>query len=58
MRSGLVRTRSGDLYKPHAIRSYESSLRPHILPELGALTLDDVQRRDIQMLATSCVDRA
>jgi len=51
MRSGRVRTRSGDLYKPSAIRSYESSLRLHILPELGALKLDDVQRRDIQMLA-------
>src|SRR5262245_53628764 len=27
MKSGLVRTRSGDVYKPSAIRSYEASLR-------------------------------
>lgn len=51
MRSGLVRTRSGDLYKPSATRSYEAALRLHILPELGALKLADVQRRDVQRLA-------
>jgi integrase len=51
MRSGLVRTRSGDVYKPSAIRSYEAALRVHVLPELGALRLADVQRRDVQRLA-------
>src|SRR6266511_285572 len=45
MRSSLVRTRSGDVYKPSAIRSYEAALRLHILPELGTLKLADVQRR-------------
>ena len=51
MRSGLVRTRSGDTYKPSAIRSYDAALRLHILPEIGALKLAEVQRRDVQRLA-------
>jgi integrase len=51
MRSGLVRTRSGDIYKPSAIRSYEAALRLHVVPELGSLRLADVQRRDVQRLA-------
>jgi integrase len=51
MRTGLVRTRSGDIYKPSVVRSYESSLRLHILPDLGGLKLQDVQRRDVQHLA-------
>ena len=51
MNGGLVRTRSGDVYKPSAIRSYEASLRLHIVPELGSLKLGDVQRRDVQRLA-------
>lgn len=51
MRAGSVRTRSGDVYKPSAIRSYEAALRLHVLPELGGLKLTEVQRRDIQRLA-------
>src|SRR5262249_2587798 len=35
-RSGKVRTRSGDLYKPSAVRSYEAALRDRVLPTLGA----------------------
>jgi integrase len=51
MRSGRVRTKSGDLYKPSAIRSYERALRDRLLPELGGKRLGDVQRRDVQRLA-------
>jgi integrase len=51
MRRGLVRTRSGDVYKPSAILAYESALRLHILPDLGGAKLSDVQRRDVQRLA-------
>jgi len=51
MRSGRVRTKSGDLYKPSAIRSYERALQDRVLPELGAKRLGDVQRRDVQRLA-------
>jgi integrase len=51
MRSGRVRTRSGDLYKPSAIRSYEAALRDHIVPRLGRTRLADVQHRDVQRIA-------
>jgi integrase len=51
MRSGRVRTRSGDLYKPSAIRGYEAALRDRIVPALGGKRLGDVQRRDVQRLA-------
>jgi integrase len=51
MTSGRVRTRSGDRYKPSAIRSYETALRDHIVPRLGRTRLADVQHRDIQRIA-------
>jgi integrase len=51
MRAGVVRNRSGDLYKPSAIRSYADALRLHVLPRLGARKLADVHRRDVQRLA-------
>jgi integrase len=51
MRLGRVRTRSGDRYKPSAIRGYEAALRDRIFPELGGKRLGDVQRRDVQRLA-------
>lgn len=51
MRTGRVRTRSGDVYKPSVIRSYEAVLRRYVLPELGPLKLADVQRRDVQRFA-------
>ena len=57
MRSGEVRTRSGDVYKPSAIRSYERALRDRVLPELGAKRLGDVQRRDVQRLADELLAR-
>jgi integrase len=51
MKSGRVRTRSGDLYKPSAIRSYEAALRDHVVPNLGPTRLGDVRRRDVQRIA-------
>jgi integrase len=51
MTSGRVRTRSGDCYKPSAIRSYEAALRDHIVPRLGRTRLADVQHRDVQRIA-------
>jgi integrase len=48
-RAGIVRNRSGDVYKPSAIRGYEQVLRRHVLDELGherlrELTLPQLQR--------------
>jgi hypothetical protein len=51
MRTGRVRNRSGDLYKPSAIRSYEAALRDHIAPRIGRIRLGDVQHRDVQRIA-------
>jgi hypothetical protein len=34
---GLIRTRSGDEYKPSALRSYKASLQQRVLPELGSV---------------------
>ena len=34
-RAGIVRNRSGDPYKPSAIRGYDQVLRLHVLPVLG-----------------------
>jgi integrase len=50
-RDGSIRTRSGDRFKPSAIRSYESSLRTRILPGLGASRLCAITRVDVQDLA-------
>ena len=51
MKSGRIRTRSGDLYKPSAIRSYAAALRDHVVPRIGRTRLGDVQHRDVQRIA-------
>ena len=50
-RDGSIRNRSGDVYKPSAIRGYDAALRQHILPDLGAAKLADISRADVQDLA-------
>jgi integrase len=50
MESGVARTRSGDVYKPSAVRSYAEAMRLRVLPELGARRLADVTRADVQLL--------
>ena len=47
-RSGAIRNRSGDPYKPSAIRTYETALRLRILPELGGRRLSELRRNDLQ----------
>jgi hypothetical protein len=46
--AGSIRNRSGDVYKPTAIRGYEQALRLRVLPALGALRLTDLRRADLQ----------
>jgi integrase len=48
---GTIRTRSGDPYKPSAIRSYRSALDLYVLDDLGGAKLTKVSRRDVQALA-------
>jgi integrase len=56
-RAGIVRTRSGEPYKPSAIRSYEAALRRSILPELGHLRLSALTRHRVQDLVDEMVAR-
>jgi integrase len=53
--TGLVRTRSGDPYKPSALRSYEQALRTKVLPELGNARLSAITRNDVQVVADRLV---
>jgi integrase len=57
LRAGHVRTRSGDVYKPAAIRGYEQHLRLRVLPVLGHLRLGEVTTRDVQRLVDQLVKR-
>ena len=50
-RSGLIRNRSGDIFKPSVIRSYDSALRLRVLPDLGSHRLVDIRRVDVQDFA-------
>src|SRR5919201_1879681 len=50
-RAGTIRNRSGDVYKPAALRSYETAMRLRVLPELGAARLADLRRPDVQGFA-------
>jgi integrase len=54
-KDGSIRNRSGDPYKPSALRGYEQGLRLHILDDLGAARLSDITRVDVQHLADRMV---
>jgi integrase len=54
-RQGSIRNRSGDVYKPAAIRSYERALRLRVLDELGAKRLSDINRGDLQRFVEGLV---
>ena len=45
---GVVRTCSGDPYKPSALRGYEQALRHKLLPSLGHMRLSAVTRNAVQ----------
>ena len=49
-RAGIVRNRSGDPYKPSAIRGYEQNLRKRVLPELGHERLREITLPQLQRL--------
>ena len=50
MADGSITNRSGERYKPSVVRSYELSLRLHVLPDLGARRLEDLVAADFQRL--------
>lgn len=49
--AGTIRNRSGDRYKPSAIRAYEKAMRLRVLPEFGAVRLAELQRPELQDFA-------
>jgi len=54
-RAGVVRTRSGDRYKPSALRSYDQALRARLLPRFGAKRLSALSRPMLQQLVDELV---
>lgn len=57
LRLGAITNRSGDTYKPCAVRSYEKELRLRILPTLGHMRLDEITARDVQRIVDDLVSR-
>ncbi len=55
-RSGLIRNRSGDPYKPSAIRGYEQALRLRVIPQLGRLKLSEIRRAELQAFIDRLLD--
>jgi integrase len=53
--AGIVRTRSGETYKPSALRSYEQALCLKVLPEVGHLRLSAISRNTVQDLVDRLV---
>jgi integrase len=49
-RRGEIRNRSGDPYKPSAVRAYDQQLRLRILPAIGGRRFTDVRRHELQDL--------
>jgi len=54
-RAGIVTNRSGDPYKPSAIRAYDQALRLRVLDEIGDMRFADVRRGDLQRLVDQLV---
>jgi integrase len=50
-RRGTIRNRSGDQFKPSALRAYEGAMRIRVLPALGPARLADLGRPDLQEFA-------
>lgn len=48
---GTIRNRSGDRFKPSALRAYEGAMRLRVLPAFGSVRLADLGRPDLQAFA-------
>jgi hypothetical protein len=47
-KAGTVLNRSGNPFKPSALRSYEGAMRNRVVGDLGGAKLADIQRADLQ----------
>jgi integrase len=50
-KSGTIRNRSGDPFKPSALRAYQGAMRREVLPALGGVRLSELRRGDLQGFA-------
>jgi integrase len=48
---GQIRSRGGRCYSPATLRGYKRDLDARLLPDLGALRLTEIRRKDVQDLA-------
>jgi integrase len=55
LRAGHITNRSGDRYKPGAIRGYEQNLRLRVTPVLGDRRMADVTTQDVQKLVDGLI---
>jgi integrase len=49
-KEGQIRSRNGRRYSPATLRGYKRTLDKYLLPDLGALRLTEIRRRDLQDL--------
>jgi integrase len=54
-KAGVVRTRSGEPFKPSALRAYEQVLRARVLPKLGHMRLSSLTRNVLQDFADELI---
>jgi integrase len=54
-RAGQVRNRSGDPYKPSAIRAYEQNLRLRVRPVFGERRIGQIKRAELQRFVDELV---
>jgi len=50
-KAGTIRTRSGDRYKPSALRSYDAGMKARVLPVFEGAKVSALELRDFQDLA-------
>ncbi len=55
LRAGHITNRSGDPYKPGAIRGYERNLRLRVTPVLGDRRLSEITTQDVQKLVDGLI---
>ena len=54
-RAGAIRTRSGDPYKPSALRSYDAGMEARVLPVFERTQVSTLELRELQDLADQLV---
>lgn len=56
-KDGTIRNRSGERFKPSALRAYSGAMRREVLPRLGDIRLSELRRSDLQKFANELLAR-